>query len=88
MVKCIICVLCGGGGGGSGGSGKGSLGYGRNGTVTAEIFGGVIFSVFSEIGGSVEGNFGKPFFQVGVLVLVPTFSVHFILGKYCQHRTY
>ena len=25
--------------------------------VKAEIFGGVIFSVFSKIGGSVEGNF-------------------------------
>ena len=48
---------------------------------TTDIFGGVMVSILSEIGGSVEENCGKSFFQVCVLALVPTFSVSFNFGE-------
>ena len=50
-------------------------------TVKAEISGGVTFSAFPQMSGSVEESFGKPVFQVLVSVLVPKFSVRFIFGQ-------
>ena len=54
----------------------------------AEVLGGVIFRYSPKSAVRQRENFGEPVFQVSVLVLVPKYSVRFIVGKNCRHRKY